>query len=79
MPGRHRGALEEGELGYLDDHVQHHLQAALARVLPGDVGRGQVEEVGSRFCADGVDQHLLSNPRRPGQQQRLDQWRFLVH
>lgn len=35
--------------------MHHPLEAALARVLPGDVVRGQVEEVGPRLRADGVD------------------------
>lgn len=64
---------------YLEDQVQHHLEATLARVLPSNVRCGQVEEVGSCFRADGMDQHLLPHPRRPGQQQRFHQRSFLMH
>lgn len=47
---------------YLEDHVQHHLEAGFARVFPSNVRRGQVEEVGSRFGTDGMDQHFLPYP-----------------
>lgn len=52
---------------YLEDHMQHHLEAILAWVFPGDVGGRQVEEVGSCFGTDGMDQHLLPHPRWSGQ------------
>lgn len=74
------GELETGKCDkYLEDHVQHHLEAILAWVFPSNVDGRQVEEVGSCFGTDGMDQHLLPHPRRSGQQQGLHQRGFLMH
>lgn len=51
---------------YLEDQVQHHLEARFSRVLPCNVGGRQVEEVGSSLCADGMDEHFLPHPGGAG-------------
>ena len=36
---------------YFEDHVEEHVESCLSRVFARHVGRGEVEEVGSRFGA----------------------------
>ena len=48
-------------------------QTVLARVLAGDVGGRQIKQVGAGLGTDGVHQHLLAGPARPGQQHGADQ------
>ena len=64
---------------YLEDHVHEEPESVLAGVLAGDVGRRQVDEVGSCLGADGVHQHLLAGPARSRQQHGPDQRALHVH
>lgn len=63
---------------HLENHVKHHQQALPAWILPSKVGSRDVEEVGSCFCADGMDQHFLSNASRSRQQEGFHQRSILM-
>lgn len=63
---------------YLENHVKHHQQAIPAWIFPNNVGRSEVEEVGSCFRADGMDQHFLSNAGGSRQQQGFHQRSVLM-
>jgi len=64
---------------YLEDHVHEELKSILARILAGNVGRSEINEVGSSLGTDGMYQHLLAGASRSSQQHRPDQRTFHVH
>ena len=63
---------------YFEDHMEEHVESCLSRVFARHVGRGEVEEVGSRFGAYRVHQTLLTSTSWTSYHYRLYVRSFLM-